>query len=87
MRDVLENRMNQLGFTQYRLTKEICQMRTKDGEEVPPVTRYNSSIRQAVQDPENVKFQIIEDVVKAMGGEIVIRWHNIEEVKATSLTR
>ncbi|NJP11680.1 MAG: hypothetical protein HC866_21250 [Leptolyngbyaceae cyanobacterium RU_5_1] len=82
MKDVIENRMKQLGFSEYRVTKEVCQLRAQDGE-VPPITKYHSSIRQAIDKPENVKFYIIEDIVKAMGGEIVIRWHNIEEVKAT----
>lgn len=82
MKEILEERMKQLGFSQYKLTKEVCQIRAQDGE-VPPVSKYQSSIRQAISDPENVKWYIIEDMVKAMDGEIVIRWNNHQDVKAT----
>lgn len=80
IKEILANRMQQLGYSQYRLTQEICKLRAEDGE-VPPVTKYQSSIRQAIADPDNVKHRIVEDLVKALDGEIVVRWNNRQEVK------
>lgn len=79
MKAVLAKRIEQLGYTRYRVTKEVCQIRAEGGE-VPPVTRYNSTVGKALDDPQNVRFYIIEDLVKALDGEIVIRWNNPEEV-------
>jgi hypothetical protein len=74
MKEVLAQRIAQLGYSQYRVTQEICKLRA-NGDEIPPVTRYNSSIIKALTDPQNVKFYVIEDLIKALGGEIIIRWH------------
>jgi hypothetical protein len=82
MQEILKQRMEQLGYSQYRLTKEVCQIRAQDGE-VPPVTKYQSSVRQAIDHPEQVKWYIVEDLIKAMDGEIVIRWNNRQDVKAS----
>lgn len=73
--------MEKLGYTRYRLTKEVCELRAKDGT-IPPVSKYQTSIKQAMEDPTGVKFYIIEDLIKAMGGEIIIRWTNHEDIKA-----
>lgn len=81
MKDILTERMAKLGYSQYRLTKEICKLRAQDGK-VPPVSKYQSSVRQAIAEPNMVKFYIIEDLIKAMGGEVIIRWTNHEDVKA-----
>lgn len=80
MKKALEDRMQQLGYTQYKLTKQICQMRA-EGDEIPPVTRYNSTVGKALDNPLHVKYYIIQDLIKAMDGEIVIRWNNPDEVK------
>lgn len=80
MKEVLAERIAQLGYTQYKVTQAVCKLRAEDGI-VPPVTRYNSSITKALDDPQNVKFYILEDLVKALDGEIVIRWNNPQEVK------
>lgn len=80
MKEIIEQRMAQLGYTQYKLTQEICKLRAQDGV-VPPVSKYQSSIRLAIAQPEQVKTQIVLDIIKALGGEVVIRWNNPQEVK------
>jgi hypothetical protein len=35
----------------------------------------------AIADPDNVKHWIVEDLVKALDGEIVVRCNNRQEVK------
>lgn len=81
MKEILTERMAKLGYSKYRLTKEICKLRAQDGK-VAPVSKYQSSVRQALDDPDMVKHYIVEDLIKAMGGEIIIRWTNHEDVKA-----
>jgi hypothetical protein len=67
---ILAQRLQALGWTQYRLTKEVIRLKGEDA----PVTRYNSSIKTTLNNPENSKFENVRDLVKAMGGEIVIRF-------------
>jgi hypothetical protein len=81
VKEVLEQRMAQLGMTQYKLTQAICELRAEGGE-VPPVTRYQSSVRKALMDPQHVTYYVIEDLIKAMDGEIIIRWNNRTEARA-----
>ncbi|MBD1912117.1 hypothetical protein [Leptolyngbya sp. FACHB-16] len=80
MKEILAHRMQQLGYSQYKLTQEVCKLRSEDGD-VPPVLKYNSSIGKALNDPDNVKLYIIEDIVNALGGEIIIRWNNPQEIR------
>ncbi|MDA0672654.1 MAG: hypothetical protein O3C67_02975 [Cyanobacteria bacterium] len=67
--EILVQRLQALGWTQYRLTKEVIRLKGEDA----PVTRYNS-IKTTLNNPENSKFENVRDLVKAMGGEIVIRF-------------
>ncbi|MGB7312889.1 MAG: hypothetical protein WA939_08155 [Nodosilinea sp.] len=78
IREAMAQRMQQLGYTQYKVTQEICKLRA-EGDEIPPVTRYNSTVGKTLQEPQKASFQAIEELVQVMGGEIIIRWH--EDVK------
>jgi hypothetical protein len=49
---------------------------------VPPGTRYQSSVRKALLDPQHVTYYVIEDLIKALDGEIIVRWNNRQDVKA-----
>ncbi|MGF1566866.1 MAG: hypothetical protein ACFCVD_02125 [Nodosilinea sp.] len=75
MKEALALRMQRLGYTQYKVTQEICKLRA-EGDEIPPVTRYNSAVGRTLQDPQKASFQAIEELVKVMGGEIIVRWHD-----------
>lgn len=72
-KEQLEERLQALGWTLYRLAKEFAQMRTEGGE-MPPVTRYHGSIGKAIENPGKSKLETIEDIVKAMDGELTIAW-------------
>jgi hypothetical protein len=82
MKAVIEERMKQLGLNQLGLTQEVCKIRAEDGV-VPPTTRYQSSVRKAILDPHHVTYYVIEDLVKALDGEIIVRWNNRTDVKAS----
>lgn len=75
MKEVLAQRIEKLGYTQYKVTQEVCKLRA-EGDEIPPVTRYNSTVAKALNDPQNVKFYVLEDLIKALGGELIVRWHD-----------
>jgi hypothetical protein len=72
--------MQQLGYSQFSLTQEICKLRAGDGEVLPDI-KYQSSFRQAIADPDNVRHRIAEDLVKVLDGNIIFRWNNRQEVK------
>ncbi len=70
--EILQERLDELGWTPYRLTQEIMKLRAMDG----PVTKQSSSVTRWLKQPENSKLENIQDVVQALGGEIVIRFPN-----------
>ncbi|MGH2415083.1 MAG: hypothetical protein ACRDEA_15605 [Microcystaceae cyanobacterium] len=79
-KDILEQRLKELEWTKYRLAKEIAVLRAAEGEEIAPAVRYQSTVNKALSDPTHVKVVTLEDLVKALGGEIIIRWHRTEQI-------
>ncbi len=78
-KEILEDRIKELGWSQYRLTQEFCKER---GETSDPssVKRFGSAVKRALQNPSKSSMENIERLIKAMGGELVIRWTETEEV-------
>jgi hypothetical protein len=37
----------------------------------------------SIRDPQHVTYYMIEDLVKALDGEIIVRWNNRTDVKAS----
>jgi hypothetical protein len=68
--EILQKRLEELGWSQYKLTQEVMKLKAVDG----PATNLSSSITRWLKQPENAKVENLRDVVKAMGGEIVIRF-------------
>jgi hypothetical protein len=83
MKQVLQDRLNSLGISQYELTRRIAAKRNAQGGDTS-TSKIQSSIYQALKEPDSRRYAMIEEIVKAMGGEIVIRWTSIEEVKVAS---
>ena len=73
MKDVLEDRLKDLGITKYEVAKRVAEVR---GKKVGDVT---SSVNNVLSGPERRRYDNLAEVVTALGGEIVIRWHSIEE--------
>lgn len=67
-------RLKQKGWTLYRLAKEICHLRSQ-GESNLPVTRYHSAIGKAIDNPASSRLETLQDIVRALDGEIVIVWN------------
>ena len=67
---VLSDRLQALGWTHYRLAKELSALR---GEGKAPA-RYVSAVSRAVNSPDTAKLETFRQLVEAMGGEVVVRW-------------
>ena len=78
-RDILQDRLKQMGWSRYRLTQEYCRVR---GEPTDPssIKRYEGTIKRALEDPNKSSTEVIELIIKALDGEQLIRWNTREEV-------
>ena len=74
MKEILEERLNDLGITRYELAKRIAEKRGKK-----KVTDVSSMVSNTLDSPENRRYSNIAEIVEALGGDIVIRWHSVEE--------
>ena len=73
---VLQNRLESLGWTQYRLAQEIDKLRgTKKG-----ASNYTSTVKKVLDCPEKSQSKTLEDLIKAMGGELFIKWKKTKPV-------
>ncbi|EAZ89380.1 hypothetical protein [Crocosphaera chwakensis] len=73
---VLQARLKELGWTQYRLAQELDKLR---GEE-KGAANYSSTVKKVLSDPSSTRTKTLEDLIKAMGGEVFIRWEKTEKV-------
>lgn len=71
----LEQRLEQLGWTLYRLAKQYSENKAKNGD-ASPATRYHSAIGKAMDNPARSKLETIEGIVEALGGELRITWES-----------
>lgn len=78
-KEILDDRLKQLGWSRYRLTQEYCRVRG-DATDPSTVKRFESTVKRAVQNPNKSSTEVIESIIKALDGEQVIRWNTREEV-------
>ncbi len=78
-KEILQERLRQLGWSRYKLTQEYCRVR---GEPTDPATvkRFESTIKRALENPDRSTSQIIETLIKALDGEQIVRWNTREQV-------
>lgn len=77
--EILKNRLNQLGWTQYRLTKEYCRAKGEEPD-ADLIRRYGGKVKRALETPEVVGFEVIRHLVIALDGELILRWNVRQEV-------
>ncbi|MDP5338823.1 MAG: hypothetical protein NWQ28_09650, partial [Nodularia sp. (in: cyanobacteria)] len=72
----IEQRLQELDWTLYRLAKEFAELRAnRAGEkEVPPASRYHTSLGKAIDNPGTSKLETIQDIVQVLNGELTILW-------------
>lgn len=76
LKEVLNERLDELGITKYELSKRITEKRGGG-----KVTDVSSLVSKTLDVPDNRRFCNVSEVVEALDGEIVIRWHDIKEKK------
>lgn len=73
---VLQNRLESLGWSEYRLAQELDKLRrTNKG-----AGNYTSTVKKVLESPDNSRSKTLEDLVKAMGGELFIKWEKTKPV-------
>ena len=73
---VLSNSLELLGWTQYCLAQKIDKLReTKKG-----TGNYISTVKKVLDNPEKSASKTLEDLFKAMKGELFIEWKKTEPV-------
>ncbi|MBS3029007.1 MAG: RNA-directed DNA polymerase [Dolichospermum sp. DET50] len=72
----IEQRLQDLDWTLYRLAKEFAELRANrtGAKEVPPASRYHTSLGKAIDNPGASKLETIEDIVQVLNGEFTILW-------------
>ena len=70
MDTILSKRLEQLGLTKYEVAKRIAEKIGKKPGQI--ATR----VGQTIDEPEKRQYSYVADVVRELGGEIVIRWTN-----------
>lgn len=78
--DLYQARLEELGWTKYRLAQEVLKIRQGRGEDIK-FQSIESAVRKALAEPEKASAQANDDIVAALNGETVIRWKGITEVK------
>ena len=73
MDNILSERLEQLGLTKYEIAKRLA---AKEGKKPGQIA---TRVSQTIENPEKRQFSNVADVVRELGGEIVIRWTNVDE--------
>ena len=73
MNTILSDRLKELGLTKYEVAKRLAKSEGKNPQQI--ATR----VAQTINEPENRKYCNVVNVIHALGGEIVIRWTNVDE--------
>jgi hypothetical protein len=78
---ILQNRFEKLGWTSYRLAQAVSKIRTEVfGEPAKKPGNLVTAVEKVLDDPNTSSFKNVEAAIRAMGGELVIRWQTVEEV-------
>ena len=79
-KELLKERFDSLGWTAYKLAQEVSRVRSAIFGEKKKPSNLISSVNKVLEDPNKASFKNVEAAVKAMGGELTIRWTTTEEV-------
>lgn len=80
-RKILQDRFASLGWTSYRLAQEVSKIRVAVfGEKEKKPANLVTAVEKVIDDPNTSSFKNVEAAIRAMGGELVIRWKKTEQV-------
>lgn len=78
---ILQDRFDKLGLTTYKLAQEVSKIRaTVFGEAEKKPTSLVTSVSNVIENPNTSSFKNVEAAIRAMNGELIVRWKNVEEV-------
>lgn len=78
---VLKDRLEQLDWTTYKLAQEVGKVRNEVyGDTIENPRTLINGLDKALENPDASSLKTIEAVIRAMGGELVIRWTETETV-------
>lgn len=72
MDEILQARLKELEMSPYQIAQAIA------GDDGNPKA-YTNRVGNTLTDPKNRKFCSVEEVVKILGGRIVIQWTDVKE--------
>lgn len=73
--EILTSRLEELGWSSYRLAQEVARVREElYNESFPNPRTLISTLERALEDPDKSSHKTIECIVKAMNGTVVFRW-------------
>lgn len=79
--DFLRRRMDTLGWTSYRLAREVARVRGQVyGDKIEKFSTLIPSIERAIAAPERSSGKTLKCIVIALGGKSTIRWENKKTV-------
>ena len=73
--EALKQRLEERGMTQYQLAKVVAKL---DGTGRPP-SSYTGRFAKVFEDPKGRTYKNIEEIVHALGGELIIRWADFKD--------
>lgn len=74
MKEILEARLAELDITPYELAKRVAEKRGRK-----KATDVSTTVNSVLKSPERRRYETLAEIIKVMGGDIVIRWHSVEE--------
>ena len=78
---ILQDRFEKLGLTAYKLAQEVSKIRVSVfGEAEKKPTSLVTSVSNVIENPNTSSFKNVEAAIRAMNGELIVRWKNVEEV-------
>lgn len=78
---VLKDRLQELGLTVMDVARIVADRRNaREGVQDWTGRRIYSTIQQAINKPDPTSMRILEEIVEALDGELVLRWRVRQQV-------
>lgn len=82
--EILRARLKELGWTPYKLAKEVMKIRKElYGDNVKSVQSLSTAMKEILEDPSKTNTKTLESIIMAMKGEIIVRWTNERTISET----
>ena len=76
--ELLKRRIKQKGTSKYAIAKALADAEGQGRK----ATTFNTRVTKVVNDPKGRVFRNLEEIVKLLDGEIVIRWKDEKVVRS-----